>query len=291
MHYKTYELTKQTVDSVCRESAGFSYEIVLVDNHSADGSIERLQQDYADEIAKENLRIIQNEDNFGFAKANNIGVRAARGEYILFLNSDTQVVDNAIGKCLIPFRKDKSLGALGCRVLLPNGTLDHACKRGFPTPAASLFYFMKLHRVFPTSKRFAAYTAGHLSEHQNAEVDCITGAYMLLRRQAFEEAGYLCEDYFMYGEDIELCYRLWEKGWRILYFSEASILHHKGGSGGHQVRNPKVLYEFYHAMKIFYDRNLKEKYPKLVRILIHRAVDIAYFLAKIKNEKNRRRLS
>lgn len=292
VHYKTYDLTKQTIDSVHRESSGFSYEILLVDNHSDDGSIERLARDYADEVAKERLHIIENKANLGFAKANNIGIRQAQGEYILLLNSDTEISDNAIGKSLIPFRKEERLGALGCRVLLPDGTLDHACKRGFPTPAASLFYFAKLHRLFPKSSVFAAYTAGHLSEYETAEVDCITGAYMLLRREALAEVDNLCEAYFMYGEDIELCYRLRRSGWKILYFSEASILHHKGGSGkaGNQVKNPKVLYEFYHAMKIFYDRNLKDDYPAAVRYGIRAAVDIAYYLAKRKNEKNIRRL-
>lgn len=280
VHYRTYDLTKQTLDSVLAESRGFSYEIILIDNHSADGSFERLESDYREEIGEGRIVPISNTENQGFSKANNLGAKVAKGRYLLLLNSDTELVGNTIGDCLREIKEDECVGALGCRLILTDGKLDHACKRGFPTPAAALFYFAKLHRLFPRSGVFAAYTAGHLSEDRSAEVDCLSGAFMLMRKEAFEEAGRLSEAYFMYGEDVELCWKLREKGWKVRYFSGATLIHHKGGSGK---KNPKVLYAFYEAMKIFYERNLQERYPRFMKRLIFFAVDIAYHRAERKN--------
>lgn len=272
VHYRTYELTKQTIESILMESYGFEFEILLVDNASGDGSIEKLAEDFLEEQRKGRLLILCNQENLGFSKANNIAIRKAKGSEILLLNSDTKIVQNAIKQSLDAMKQRPQVGALGVRILLADGSLDHACKRGFPTPAASLCYFLKLHRLFPHSPFFAAYIAGHIPQDQTAQVDSLSGAYMLLRREALMEAGLLCEDYFMYGEDIDLCFQIKKSGWQILYFSEAQIIHYKGGSGR---KNPKVIREFYRAMKVFYDRNYASHYPKIIRYLMVLAVDFA----------------
>ena len=230
VNYNTYTLTKQTIDSVLEKKLLFKYEIMLVDNASQDDSMVKLQEDYEEIISQGILHITLNEANLGFSKANNIGIRQAKGEYILLLNSDTYVVETCLQKCLqyMEQQGEESIGALGCKVVLPDGTLDHACKRGFPTPKASLYYFLKLYKKDPV--KYGLYDALHLDENEIGGVDCLMGAFMLMPRTVLEEVGLLDEDFFMYGEDIDLCYRIKEAGYKIVYYPEASIIHYKGGS-------------------------------------------------------------
>lgn len=136
-----------------------------------------------------------------------------------------------------------TIGALGCKVVLPDGTLDHACKRGFPTPMASLHYLLKLERL--DKEKYGRYDAHHLGEDEIGEVDCLMGAFMLMPRKAIDEVGMLDEDFFMYGEDIDLCYRIKQGGYKIMYYPEAMIIHYKGGSS--KKRRTKVIYNFHHA--------------------------------------------
>ena len=174
------------------------------------------------------MKIFINQNNLGFAKANNIAMRVSKGEYILLLNSDTVVKDDCLGKCISQMDKNPRLGALGCKVVLPDGSLDHACKRGFPTPKASLYYLLKLYKKNPI--KYGLYDALHLQVDETGEVDCLMGAFMLMPKDVLNKVGLLDEDFFMYGEDIDLCYRIKESGYQILYYPSAQIIHHKGGS-------------------------------------------------------------
>lgn len=175
VNYNTYTLTRQTIESIIHKEHTFQYEILLIDNASKDNSIEKLQKTFSDLISKKTLKVFVNSTNLGFAKANNIGMRAAEGQYILLLNSDTVVNEDCLEQCLAEMDKNSNLGALGCKVVLPNGKLDHACKRGFPTPKASLYYLLKLYKINPI--KYGQYDALHLKEDEVGEVDCLMGAF------------------------------------------------------------------------------------------------------------------
>jgi len=260
--YNTKELTKQTLNSISKDkNRDFDYEIFIVDNHSQDGSIEMIRHCFPE------VKLIVNQKNLGFAKANNIAIKEAAGKFILLLNSDTFVHDNGLEKSLKYLQTHPKVGALGCKVMLPDGTLDHACKRGFPTPAASFYYLLKLDKSFPNSKRFGAYDLTYLSENETQEVDSLTGAFMMVRKETIEEIGLLDEDYFMYGEDIDWCYRIKQKGWKIIYFPKAVITHYKGGSS--KKKKTKLIYEFHRSMWLFFKKHYRKDSGIIVTVLVY----------------------
>ena len=290
VNYNTYTLTKQTIDSVLEKKLPFEYEIMLVDNASMDDSMVKLQEDYKDIIREGLLKVTLNDANLGFAKANNIGMRKSKGEYILLLNSDTYVVEDCLQQCMqyierynteaaIQGENECKIGALGCKVILPDGSLDHACKRGFPTPEASLYYFLKLHKK--DKEKYGLYDALHLGEDETGEVDCLMGAFMLMPREALDKVGLLDEDFFMYGEDIDLCYRIKEGGYKIMYYPEAQIIHYKGGSS--KKRRTKVIYDFHNAMWIFYKKHYIQKYSLWINTLVYAGIWAKYIIEIGKN--------
>ena len=279
VNYNTYDLTKQTIESIIQKEHPFQYEILLVDNASSDGSIENLQEHFNDLLLEGILQIFINEANLGFAKANNIGMRIAKGEYILLLNSDTVVKEDCLAKCLSHMDKNNNIGALGCKVVLPDGKLDHACKRGFPTPKASLYYLLRLYKKDPI--KYGQYDALHLHEDEVGEVDCLMGAFMLMSKEALNRVGLLDEDFFMYGEDIDLCYRIKEGGYKILYYPKAQIIHHKGGSS--KKKRTKVIYDFHQAMWIFYKKHYYTKYNFTISFLVYIGIWAKYLVSIIKN--------
>lgn len=279
VNYNTYDLTKQTIDSVINTKHNFQYEILLIDNASRDGSIEKLQEEYVALISKGLLQIFINGDNLGFSKANNIGIKASRGKYILLLNSDTTVNDDCLEKCISKMETNTDIGALGCKVILPDGSLDHACKRGFPTPKASLYYLLKLHKLNPL--KYGLYDALYLNENEVGEVGSIMGAFMLMPKAVLNKVGFLDEDFFMYGEDIDLCYRIKESGYKILYYPEANITHYKGGSS--KKKRTKVIYDFHEAMWIFYKKHYYKKYNFIITFLVYIGIKAKYLLELLRN--------
>ncbi len=282
VNYNTYNLTKQTIESIIQKEHAFEYEILLVDNASSDGSIEKLQQEFNELMFKGILQIFINKANLGFAKANNIGIRVANGEYILLLNSDTVVNEDCLELCIKQMNENTNIGALGCKVVLPDGTLDHACKRGFPTPKVSFYYLLKLHKRDPI--KYGQYDALHLHEDEAGEVDSLMGAFMLMPKAVLNEIGLLDEDFFMYGEDIDLCYRIKEGGYKILYYPKAQITHHKGGSS--KKKRTKVIYDFHKAMWIFYKKHYYKKYNFAITLLVYIGIWAKYLLKIIKNALN-----
>jgi GT2 family glycosyltransferase len=173
---------------------------------------------------------------------------------------------------------ETEIGALGCKILLPDGTLDKACKRSFPDVTVSFYRMTGLSLLFPRSKRFGKYNLMYLDENKTYEVDSLSGAFMMVRRKAIDEVGLLDEDFFMYGEDIDWCYRIKEAGFKVVYYGLAEIIHYKGGSG----RNKKALYEFYNAMRLFYDKHYQDKNPWIINNLIYMGIGVIYNLKRIK---------
>ena len=279
VNYNTYSLTKQTIDAVVAGCYDFAYEIILVDNASTDGSIEALEEQFKREAQYKCVHIIKNEANLGFSKANNKGISRAKGKYILLLNSDTKVDKGCLEGCLAQLEQDESIGALGCKVVLANGTLDHACKRGFPTPKASLYYFLKWDQRNP--QKYGQYNALHLNEDEVGEVDVLTGAFMMMPKVVLDKVGFLDEDFFMYGEDIDLCYRIKASGYRIVYYPKERMIHFKGGSSTR--RRHKVIYDFHQAMWIFYRKHYYEKQPMWINSLVYFGIIARFILSFGKN--------
>lgn len=267
VNYQTYDLTKQAINSIVDKDHPFSYEIFLVDNNSQDGSFEKLQEDFKKQSADGLINFIKNTHNNGFANANNLALKKSNSKYVLLLNSDTLVIDDCLAKCVNYMEQDDSIGALGCKVLLPDGSLDKACRRSFPTFSVSFYRMTGLSSLFPKSKRFGQYNLTYLDENKTYPVDCLTGAFMMVRSEVVHSVGLLDEDFFMYGEDIDWCYRIKASNWRILYYSGAEIVHFKGSSS--QKNEVKLTVEFYKAMYIFYNKHYRSQYPWIITFITY----------------------
>lgn len=282
VNYNTKKLLENTIQSVIDTVGLIRYEIIVVDNDSSDGSIEMVKGQYPE------VNLIENKDNLGFSKANNIGIKEASGRYILLLNSDTKVLEDCIQKCLHYMDSNMEIGALGCRLLLGSGKLDHACKRGFPTPEASLYYILKLHKVFPARKRFGKYTLSYLPTYEINEVDALTGAFMMVRKEVLNKVGLLDETFFMYGEDLDLCFRIKKAGYKIIYYPKAVTIHYKEGSS--KRKRYKTIYEFHRAMYVFYNKHYRNKYNFIVTGIVVAAIivkmSVSFFINFFKLRKS-----
>ena len=281
VNYKTLELTSDCIDSMLKSNTkGLAFEIIVVDNASEDGSIEAIQRQFPQ------VMTIINKENHGFSKANNLGMRIATGEYILLLNSDTIVEPNTL-KGAHDFIKDhKHIGALGCKILLPSGKLDAACKRSFPTPMNGIYHSMHLDDAYPESVHFGAYNLTYVDENKTCSIDCIMGAFMMVPRKVIDAVGMLDEDYFMYGEDVDWCYRIKKAGYQVMYYPEVRIFHHKKASGIEK-RNPKVIEAFYDSMIIFYNKHYQNKYSKFTRWFVITGTNIMKKSALVKNNRRK----
>ena len=274
VNYRTYTLTKQTINSVLETVHNLNYEIIVVDNNSEDGSYEQLKDDFREFI---NINFILNRSNAGFAVANNIAFNNSSGKYILLLNSDVIVHENTINESFIYIKNHENIGILGCKVSLPNGQLDKACRRSFPTFWVSFYRMTFLSKLFPNSPRFNKYNLSYIDDNGVYPVDCVVGAYMLLDSDLYRECGGLDESYFMYGEDIELCFNVKELGFEVYYYGKKEITHYKGASGS----NKKLLYEFHKSMEIFYDKHYKKTDSILKNMIVHFGIWTLYYIKLI----------
>ena len=258
INYQTFELTKNTVNSILQYDYPFSYEILVVDNASGDDSLARLKDYFKDKV-----KFIASAENNGFAAGNNQALKIAEGEYVLLLNSDTVVWQNSLEEIYNYMESHSDVGAAGCRVLLENGELDKACKRSFPNAKNSFF---KLFHI-PTKSKDDNYNLTDLPDEEIYEIDCLTGAFMFIRSEILGQIGLLDETFFMYGEDIDLCYRIKEGGWKIVYYGKATITHLKGASSKKQ--KSKLIYEFHRAMYIYYKKHNAKDSSFIVNIVVY----------------------
>lgn len=273
INYNTKNLTKNCIQSIIESIQYVSYEIIVVDNSS------KQSERYEPLTEQKNIvRLFSNVANNGFGAACNFGAKRSNGDYLLFLNSDTLVKEDAIDKCIEYLKNHKNVGALGVRTLLPNGDLDHGCKRGFPTPASSLYYFMGLDKKYPKSKKYGAYRQTFVNEHQTSEVDAVSGSFMIVPKSVYKEVSGFDEDYFMYGEDIDLCYRIKSKDYSIVYFADAYIIHLRGQSGL-STKSDYVVYHFYDAMKIFYKKHYENKYNFFINKVVYAGIKLKYLIS------------
>ncbi|WP_058301450.1 glycosyltransferase family 2 protein [Gorillibacterium timonense] len=279
VNYKTRQLTLDAIESVYRSDTAYRYEIILVDNASGDGLLDEVAERYPEVVR------VANDENVGYARANNQGMEAAQGRYILLLNSDTIVNLDTMDVMLRFMDENTEVGASGCKIVLPDGRLDKACKRGFPTPSASFYYAFGFSRLFPNKPRFNGYQLGHLDPDVSQPIDCLVGAFMLVRREAVEQVGGLDETFFMYGEDIDWCYRIKEAGWEIWYHPLVQITHYKGASSR---RKPfKIVYEFHRAMYLFHRKHYAAKYSPFTNLAVYAGIGLKLGLALARNQLKR----
>jgi GT2 family glycosyltransferase len=276
LNYKTRDLTLACLQSVFSSATSYIYEVILIDNASNDGIIPAATEKFPQVIC------IANTDNTGFSRANNQGIRIAKGRYVLLLNSDTIVQPDTLEVMVRFMDENRTVGASGCKIVLPDGSLDKACKRGFPTPSASFYYAFGFSRLFPKIPRFNQYQLGYLSPNDDYPIDSLVGAFMLIRREAIEQVGMLDEEFFMYGEDIDWCYRIKEAGWVNYYYPRTQIVHHKGASSR---RKPfKIIYEFHRAMILFHNKHYRKKYSWLTNAMVYAGVSLKFILSLVRNK-------
>ena len=255
VNYNSRLLLEQCYASIKKAAGEIQHEIIVVDNNSVDGS---------KELRLAEVKFIFNDTNAGFAKACNQGFKVSSGNYILFLNPDTILPETALKDCLSFFEANQDAGAVGVRMIDSGGRFLKESKRGLPTPSASFFKLFGLASIFPGSRAFASYYQGHLSENENHPVEVLSGAFMMIRREAFEKAKGFDEDFFMYAEDIDLSVRLKQLGYQNYYLGKVNILHLKGGS---TVYNDKYVKDFYDAMKLFVKKHYGDRSALYVSFL------------------------
>ncbi|MEP7197220.1 MAG: glycosyltransferase [Saprospiraceae bacterium] len=261
--YNVSHFLEQTVVSSLKAMRGIDAEIIVVDNFSVDNSVDMIRSQFPQ------VKLICNSENYGFAKANNIGIKQAIGEFILLLNPDTVVQEDCFAKCLDFMRKDPKVGAVGVKMLDGSGNILPESKRGFPTIWASFCKMSGLYKLFPKSKFFNAYYMGHLDYNNNHEVEILTGAFFFTRKKILETLGGLDESYFMYGEDIDLSHSIRLLGYKNYYLAETQILHFKGES----TKKSSLNYwsAFYSAMLIFankYNKGNSKAYLLFLKTVI-----------------------
>ena len=277
VNFNTREYLRNCLASVYRSRGDFAFDVCVVDNASSDGSAAMVQTEFAQ------VKLIESPVNGGFSYANNLGLRAygfgpaaeplrtadlspipadvGRGSlprFALLLNPDTELPPDSLAMMLEFMQEHPEAGAAGPKLVLPDGSLDLACRRSFPSPEVSLYRMVGLSKLFPHHQRFGRYNLTYLDPDQMAEVDSVVGAFMLVRREAIQQVGLLDEDFFMYGEDLDWAFRIAQAGWKVCYNPAVTVLHVKRAASRHSRRAQR---EFYRAMRIFYDKHYAQSTP------------------------------
>ncbi|PJB14851.1 MAG: glycosyltransferase [Flavobacteriales bacterium CG_4_9_14_3_um_filter_32_8] len=270
VNYNVRHFLAQCLNSVVKATANISAEVFVVDNNSLDDSVKMVRENFP------NVNVIHNTKNVGFSKANNQAIELAKGEYILLLNPDTVVEEDTFEKCIQFMDAHPEGGGLGVKMIDGNGNFLPESKRGLPTPSVSFYKIFGLSKLFKKSKIFSKYHLGYLNEDEINEVEVLSGAFMWMRKSVLDKVGYLDEAFFMYGEDIDLSYRILLGGYKNYYFPEAKIIHYKGEST--KKGNINYVFIFYNAMIIFSKKHFAKK-AKAFSFFISIAIYLRAFLA------------
>ncbi len=280
VNYNVRDLLRDCLASVYDSRGDVSFEVCVVDNGSEDGSADMVAEEFPQ------VRIVRTE-NRGYAAGNNLGLRQfgfgdggemagrveARGTgfaqpaYALLLNPDTVLPPSALADMLAFMEERDQAGVAGPRLVREDGSLDRACRRSFPTPEVALYRMSGLSHLFPHSERFGRYNLTYLPPEVTTEVDSVVGAFMLIRREALNQVGLLDEQFFMYAEDLDLCYRIKQQGWQVWYNAAVTVLHYKGQSS--RQRSTFANVKFYETMRLFHDKHFKQQTFFLVNWFIY----------------------
>jgi GT2 family glycosyltransferase len=274
VNYNVKHFLEQCLHSVYKAAREIETEIIVVDNNSVDGSASFIREKFPD------LHFIENKQNVGFSKANNQAIKIAKGEYILLLNPDTVVEEDTFTKVVDFMDNHPEAGGLGVKMIDGKGAFLPESKRGFPTPWVAFYKMFGLSKLFPKSKRFGKYHLSYLDKDKIHEVEVLAGAFMLMRKETLDLVGLLDETFFMYGEDIDLSYRIIQGGYKNYYFPETTIIHYKGESTKKGSLN--YVKVFYNAMIIFARKHFSHGKAGIFAFLIHLAIWLRAFLSIFK---------
>ena len=264
--YRCGPLLRKCLESLREHAPARGVRVTVVDNASADGTADLVRREFP------GVRLIALEENTGFSAANNLVLRETTAEYVLVLNPDTQLSDGTLDALLRLMDGNPRIGIAGCRLVQEDGTFDHAARRSFPTPASALGHFLRLGRSDRAPAALAAYRAPEVSE---GPVDAVNGAFMLMRRAMLDEIGLFDEGYWMYMEDLDLCYRAAKAGWITWYEPSVEAVHMKAGSSGHH-RRLRLNYAFHYGMYRYYRAHLASERGPLFNALVYLGIALKF---------------
>ena len=283
VNYNTSEQLKDCLNNLL--SQGIELEIIVVDNASSDDSVEMVRTNFP------NVKLVEAKENKGLAHGSNLGLEVATGDYVLYLGSDAYPEKGVIDGMVEFMDKNINIGISTCKLVLRNGSLDMDAHRGFPTPWASLTHFTKLNSLFPKSKFFNQYFLGYEDFTRPHEIDLCISHFMMVRKKVFDRVGRWDEDFFVFGEDVDFCYRVKKAGWKIMYLPQFTAIHYKGVSVGIRKESQdiskassetkvRMKRSTTDAMKLFYKKHYSNVYPKIIQSLVFLGIDL---LSKLRN--------
>jgi N-acetylglucosaminyl-diphospho-decaprenol L-rhamnosyltransferase len=276
--YRSRALLGACLESLRRHAPSRPLHVVVVDNASPDGTVELVRSTFPE------VDLVASDRNLGFSRATNLGIRRGSAPYVLALNPDTRVTSGSLDRLLELMDGRPSIGICGCRLELDDGSLDHAAKRSFPTPLSALGHFTGLGRRPGARGRLADYRAPTV---ESGPVDAVNGAFMLMRRKALDEVGLFDEGYWMYMEDIDLCYRFARAGWTTWYEPSVTVHHVKHGSSG-RWRTPRLNYAFHYGMLRFYRKHYARDRNPLVNATIYAGIGTKLAVSVVRSAAKRR---
>lgn len=272
VNWNTRDLLSRCIESIHRHTRRLSYEIIVVDNASEDGSPEMAEKRFPE------VTLIKNDENRGFGRANNQGLALAQGRYVLFLNSDAEVDPGCLDGLFMYMEQNPAVGASACRLLNPEGSLQHSCRK-FPDFRTFLLLVLGLRSLFPRMKIFRNYLMLDWDHADLREVDQIMGSFMFLRREVLDRIGGFDEQYWMYFEEVDLCLRIWKAGWTIVHYPYASAVHHLSRSS-EQWGEAKRSVEFHRSLLKYFKKN--KTFPEYFVLFILTQIKFLFLLPRLK---------
>ena len=274
VNYNSTEFLGRCLDSIFEQTGLTSFRVVVVDNASADRNLSEIEGRYPD------VTFILNEENHGFAIACNQAIQHQPADNYLLLNPDCLVGKHAIDNCIKFLDHHTEIGIVGCRVCNPDGSLQLACRRQIPRPATAFYRLVGLSRLFPNNPRFAAYNVSYLDDKKSHEVEAVSGSFLMFRHQVYRDTGGLDEEFFLYGEDLDFCYRTTLKGWKVFYYAGSEVIHFKNVSS--RTDTKRSTFHFYRSMGIFYRKHFSEDASSLEKILVPVGIRLLYAAKRIR---------
>ena len=245
--WNTKDYLQKCLNSIYENTKGITFEVIVVDNASSDASAQMVKNRFPQAI------LIENKENLGFGAANNQAIKRSRGKYALILNPDTEISGESLNTMVTFLNENPKVGSVGPKILNPNNSIQLTCARNYPTLSTEFFWLTTLVRRFPKNRVMGRYLMSYWDHTDRREVDCLSGACMMVRRDVLEKMSYFDEDYFMYGEDVDLCYRIKKAGWQIWYLPEAQIIHY-GGASSKTIFESATIYDR-RAIQLFFKKH------------------------------------
>jgi len=276
--YRSREMLRDCLLSLRTSSPARGARAWVVDNASGDGTVEMVRSEFPE------VELIASDENLGFSKANNLAIRRGSAPYVLALNPDTRLIENTLDHLLELMESNSSIGIAGCRLELEDGSFDHAARRSFPTPLGALAHFVGIGRIRKAPAPLVQYRAPAI---ESGPVDAVNGAFMLMRRSALDEVGLFDEGYWMYMEDLDLCYRFKQAGWLTWYDPSVKIVHIKAGTSG-KYRKPRLNYAFHYGMFRFYRKHYAPTQGGLKNAAVYVGIAVKLLLSMLRSSLRRR---